>query len=64
MKFLALIGLGMVLTTSAFAQSAPARQASQATHPRVHVYAADFYEPNHEGQTIIHPDRQLGSSRH
>jgi hypothetical protein len=30
----------------------------------VHVYAADFYEPNHEGQTIIHPDRQLGSSRH
>jgi hypothetical protein len=67
MKFLALVGLGTVLATSAFAQAAPTRQdaqaARQAGHPSVHVYAAEYYEPSH-GSPTIHPDHQLGSNRY
>jgi hypothetical protein len=65
MKFIALVGLGTVLATSAFAQAAPTRaqDARQASHPAVHVYAAEYYEANH-GSSTLHPDRQLGSSRY
>jgi hypothetical protein len=62
-QFLAIIAFGAVLAAPAFAQQAPnVRQDAQALHARVHVYAAEYYEPRHEGQ-ILNPDRQLGSNR-
>jgi hypothetical protein len=62
-KLLAIVALGTVFAAPAFAQQAPnGRQDAQASHARVHVYAAEYYEPRHEGQ-ILNPDRQLGSNR-
>ena len=47
-QFLAIIAFGTVLAEPAFAQQAPNTcQDAQALHPRVHVYAAEYYEPRH-----------------
>ena len=62
-QFFAIMAFGIVLAAPASAQQPPgARQDAQALHARVHVYAAEYYEPRHEGQ-ILNPDRQLGSNR-
>jgi hypothetical protein len=62
MKFITIVAFSSVLAAPTFAQVPNTSQQPQAVHPAVHVYAPNYYEPRHEGQTI-HPDHQLGSNR-
>ena len=61
-NLLAIVALGTVFAAPAFAQQAPIRGDVQVSHPAVHVYAADYYEARHEGQSF-NPDRQLNGNR-
>jgi hypothetical protein len=61
-KLLIIVALGTVFAAPAFAQQTPIRRDVQVSHPAVHVYALDYYEARHEGQSL-NPDRQLGSNR-
>jgi hypothetical protein len=66
-KLVVLVSLGVVVATSAFAQSAPhsrrhADPAFQYGQERVHPYDAGRYQPWH-GNNDANPDFQLGGDR-
>jgi opacity protein-like surface antigen len=63
-KLLAIVALGAVLASPAFAQAPNTRNESARADwsSRVHVYAPDHYGRSH-GNTNTNPDYQLGGDR-
>jgi opacity protein-like surface antigen len=67
-KLIAIVALGTVLATPAFAQQAP--DSSQGIRGwqlqgtgRVHPYAAEHYQRHQQGNSNMNPDFQLGGER-
>jgi hypothetical protein len=59
-RILALAALGTFLAAPAFAQQAPDTRENWGS--RVHVYAPDYYTPQHESRSV-NPDYRLDSRR-
>jgi hypothetical protein len=60
MRILAVAALGTLLAAPAFAQQPPTTTTRENWGSRVHMYAPDYYVPQHQSRPA-NPDYQLGS---